>query len=83
MLGYLLQSLASSTTIIQMWFYGNKSIQGPIWGIISNLCWWSVMFHHELWGVAPVNAVMLFINLRNWYKWEKEKTNGSPNSRTP
>jgi dolichol kinase len=66
-----LQLAASASTIIGSWLYGNKSIWGPVTGLVSQVFWWSIMFQSSLWGLWPVNVMMLIIHARNYWKWKK------------
>ena len=69
----LLQLAASATTIGASWLYGNKSLWGPGLGLASQAFWWSIMFVYGLWGLAPVNVMMLFVHARNFKKWKTEE----------
>ena len=72
-LALFLQYSASVTTLLQMWLYGNRSLAGPIWGLISSGFWWGVMIENgELWGLWPFNTIMLFVNVRNLIKWSAD-----------
>lgn len=70
------QLSASALTIAGSFLYGNKSKWGPSLGIAAQVPWWVIMFHGSLWGLAPVNVMMLVIHIRNLMKWNKED-NGS------
>ena len=63
------QLLASALTIAGTYFYGNKTIAGPVLGIAAQLPWWLVMYEGSLWGLLPVNAMMLVLHARNLHKW--------------
>ena len=67
-----LELVASITTIAQMWLYGNKSVSGPVWGLVANVAWWALTFWSGLWGLVPINLAMLFISVRNLRKWRTE-----------
>lgn len=69
----VLQLAASATTLAASWLYGNKSLWGPGLGLVSQVPWWSIMIIYSLWGLAPVNVVMLFIHARNYLKWKAEE----------
>jgi hypothetical protein len=36
------------------------------------------MFWHDLWGLLPLNTVMLVINARNLVKWRREARRHTP-----
>ncbi|UGA46822.1 hypothetical protein HU230_0012565 [Bradyrhizobium quebecense] len=69
---FVLQSLASLTTITGMWLYGSKSLWGPRVGLIGQVFWWSIMFQSGLWGLLPVNIAMFVIHGRAYLKWRKD-----------
>ena len=62
-------------SIAGTFFYGNKSKLGPVLGIVAQVPWWIIMFQGALWGLLPVNFMMLVLHVRNLWKWNKE-TNG-------
>lgn len=66
------QLAASALTIGGTYYYGNKSKLGPWLGIAAQVPWWVIMFTGSLWGLAPVNAMMLVLHVRNLMKWNKE-----------
>jgi hypothetical protein len=68
----LIQLAASSLTIAGSWFYGNKSRLGPWLGIAAQVPWNIIMIQGGLWGLAPVNAMMAVIHIRNLIKWRRE-----------
>lgn len=68
----LTQLMASALTIAGTYYYGNKSKLGPWIGIIAQVPWWIIMFTDGLWGLAPVNGMMLVLHVRNLMKWNKE-----------
>lgn len=64
---------AAVTTILQLWFYGNKSLAGPVWGLISTVFWWALIISAGLWGLALLNVFAMAMNTRNLVKWIIEK----------
>ncbi len=71
----IIQLVASALTIAGTYYYGNKSKLGPALGVVSQVPWWVIMFHQDLWGLLPVNVMMLVLHTRALYKWNT-KTNG-------
>lgn len=65
-----IQLAASALTIASTWAYGNKNLAGPVIGIASQVPWWSIMVLDNLWGLAPVNVMMLVLHIRNFIKWK-------------
>jgi hypothetical protein len=66
-----LQLGASLTTIAATWFTGNKSLRGPQLALVSQIFWWSLMITSGLWGLLPLNIVMLCMHVRTYNKWSK------------
>jgi hypothetical protein len=66
------QLSASALTIAGTYFYGNKTIAGPMLGIAAQVPWWLVMYESSLWGLLPVNAMMLLLHVRNLHKWLRQ-----------
>lgn len=72
MSGTYVQLTASALTIAGMYFYGNKSKLGPALGMVAQVPWWIIMIDGALWGLLPVNGLMLVLHIRNLWKWSKE-----------
>lgn len=70
--GLLTQLSASAISIVAQWAYGNKSKWGPALGLTAQVPWWLIMVQGGLWGLLPVNGLMLVIHIRNLVKWTKE-----------
>jgi hypothetical protein len=68
-----IQSAASITTIASSWAYGSKRSIGPYLGILSQAPWWTLMVYEGLWGLLPVNGMMLVIHIRNYVSWKREE----------
>jgi hypothetical protein len=68
----LIQLAASGLTIAGTYFYGNKSKLGPCLGLAAQVPWWIIMVNGSLWGLLPVNGMMLFMHTRNLWKWMKD-----------
>jgi hypothetical protein len=67
------QIAASAMTILGSWLYGSKSLWGPAISVLSQVPWWLLMVHESLWGLLPVNAMMLVIHTRNFIRWKHEQ----------
>ena len=61
--------LASLLTLVSMWAYGNKRPLGPFLGLAAQVPWWALMYLQDLWGLLPLNALMLLMHARNLWKW--------------
>jgi hypothetical protein len=72
MVTVLLQLTASLLTIGSTLAYGDKRLAGPLLGLASQIPWWTIMLVDDLWGLLPVNAVMLWLHTRNFLKWRNE-----------
>jgi hypothetical protein len=66
------QLSASALSIAGTYFYGNKTMAGPMLGIAAQVPWWLLMYQGSLWGLLPVNAVMLVVHARNLWKWSRQ-----------
>jgi hypothetical protein len=66
------QLAASALTIAGTYFYGNKTRVGPMLGIAAQVPWWLIMYEDSLWGLLPVNAMMLVLHTRNLLKWSRQ-----------
>lgn len=60
--------MASIVTIASVWQYGNNSIYGPYLGLFSQIFWWSMMYVDSLWGLLPINIILLIMHIRNLNK---------------
>jgi nicotinamide riboside transporter PnuC len=63
------QLLASIATLIAIWQMGNRSVNGPLFGLIAEATWAGLVITNELWGIAPVVVVAFLIHARNLRKW--------------
>ena len=66
------QLSASALSIAGTYFYGNKTMAGPMLGIAAQVPWWLIMYEGSLWGLLPVNTVMLVLHARNLWKWVRQ-----------
>jgi hypothetical protein len=39
---------------------------------MAQVPWWIMMVHKGLWGLLPVNVMMLVLHIRALYKWNNE-----------
>jgi len=69
---FLVQLSASAITIAGTYYYGNKSKLGPVLGLAAQVPWWIIMVEGNLWGLLPVNGMMVVLHARNLWKWNKE-----------
>lgn len=60
--------MASILTMVSVWQYGNNNSYGPYLGLYSQIFWWSMMYVDNLWGLLPMNIVMLVMHVRNLNK---------------
>jgi hypothetical protein len=64
-----LQAAATVTTFVTMWRMGDKAIDGPVWGQVSQAAWLALVIHEGLWGILPITLTMIVIHARNYRKW--------------
>lgn len=68
----LLELAASLAAITTVWIYGNRSRNAPIIGILGLVLWWWLTISQEMWGLVPLNVVMLFVHIRNYIRMKRE-----------
>ena len=68
----LLELAASLAAITTVWIYGNRSRNAPIIGILGLVLWWWLTISQEMWGLIPLNVVMLFVHVRNYIRMRRE-----------
>jgi diacylglycerol kinase len=68
----LLELAASLAAITTVWIYGNRSRNAPIIGILGLVLWWWLTISQEMWGLIPLNVVMLFVHIRNYIRMRRE-----------
>lgn len=66
------QIAASIGTLCSMWQMGNKHVTGPIFGLLSQVAWFGMIWTNQLWGIVPITVAMVFIHARNLRKWLRE-----------
>ena len=69
---FLLELAASFAAITTVWIYGNRSRNAPIIGILGLVLWWWLTISQEMWGLVPLNVVMLFVHIRNYIRMKRE-----------
>jgi|TARA_B100000959_G_scaffold264974_1_gene306001 O-antigen ligase len=69
---FFLELGASFAAIATVWIYGNRSRKAPIVGVLGQLMWWWLTISQEMWGLLPLNIVMLLVHLRNYVRMKKE-----------
>ena len=68
----LLELAASLAAITTVWIYGNRSRNAPIVGILGLVLWWWLTISQSMWGLIPLNVVMLIIHIRNYIRMKRE-----------
>ena len=63
---------ASFAAITTVWIYGNRSRNAPIIGVLGQILWWWLTISQEMWGLVPLNVVMLFVHIRNYIRMKRE-----------
>jgi nicotinamide riboside transporter PnuC len=64
------QLLASVLTMASMWLMGNRSVWGPVLGLVSQVPWLVTILTAQTWGLLPVCIAMVAIHSRNILLWE-------------
>ena len=55
------------------WFVGSKNRYGFIFNLIGCICWVYVAYDTKVYGLLVVVVPAIFVNIRNFIKWTKEK----------
>lgn len=63
---------ASFAAIATVWIYGNRSRNAPVVGIFSQMVWWWLTITQEMWGLLPLNVVLLVVHIRNYVRMRNE-----------
>ncbi|SVB91737.1 uncharacterized protein METZ01_LOCUS244591 [marine metagenome] len=69
---FLAELAASFAAIATVWIYGNRSRNAPVVGIISQMVWWWLTITQEMWGLLPLNVVLLIVHIRNYVRMRNE-----------
>jgi len=70
--GFFIELAASFAAIATVWIYGNRSRNAPIMGIFNQMIWWILTISQEMWGLLPLNIIMLIVHVRNYIRMRKE-----------
>ena len=68
---FILEFLASMAAIITVWVYGNKNNRAPVIGLIGQMFWWALTIYGELWGLIPLNIIMIVVHTRNYFHMKR------------
>ena len=63
----------SFLTILSLWLMGNKSIWGPIVGLLACIPWAIFSWMTGEWGLMPGTIVVGLVHARNLYLWRKDQ----------
>ena len=69
---FFIELAASFAAIATVWIYGNRSRNAPIVGIFNQMIWWGLTISQEMWGLLPLNIIMLIVHVRNYVRMRKE-----------
>ena len=64
--------ICSILSLVMIWEMGNKSIRGPIIGILCNFAWFGFILSSEQHGLWVGAIGFIIIHIRNLYKWNRE-----------
>lgn len=71
----ILQLWASAMTVGSTWFYSTRSVRyGSICGLVSQIGWWGIMGVDGLWGLLPINVMMVALHTRALWKETRHAT---------
>lgn len=65
--------MASVFVLAQLFFYGRKSLFGPIFGIVATVMWIGIGLHHDILSLWVLNVCLLIQSVVNFFRWYCEK----------
>ena len=69
---FFIELFASFAAILTVWVYGNRSRKAPLIGMVGQMMWWWLTISQEMWGLIPLNVVMLIVHIRNYLRMKRE-----------
>ena len=69
---FFIELFASFAAILTVWVYGNRSRKAPLIGIVGQMMWWWLTISQSMWGLIPLNVVMLIVHIRNYLRMKRE-----------
>ena len=58
---FFIELAASFAAIVTVWIYGNRSRNAPIVGMFGQMLRWWLTISQSMWGLIPLNVVMVII----------------------
>jgi len=69
---YGMDWLAMITSLLFMYYIGNKKRFGFIFGFISGLAWIFTNYVAHIWAGIILNLILLILHVRGYMKWETD-----------
>jgi len=69
---FFIELFASFAAILTVWVYGNRSRKAPLIGMVGQMMWWWLTISQSMWGLIPLNVVMVIVHIRNYIKMKRE-----------
>jgi len=69
---FFIELFASFAAILTVWVYGNRSRKAPLIGMVGQMMWWWLTISQSMWGLIPLNVVMLIVHIRNYLRMKRE-----------
>ena len=69
---FFIELFASFAAILTVWVYGNRSRKAPLIGMVGQMMWWWLTISQSMWGLIPLNVVMLIVHIRNYIRMRRE-----------
>jgi len=69
---FFIELFASFAAILTVWVYGNRSRKAPLIGMVGQMMWWWLTISQSMWGLIPLNVVMLIVHIRNYIRMKRE-----------
>jgi nicotinamide riboside transporter PnuC len=63
----------SLLSMLMLWLMGNRSIWGPVVGLVNQIVWIIFTIQAKQWGLLPGVIAFTVVHIRNLWLWNKHK----------
>jgi len=69
---------AGVLSVVMLWKMGDRSLWGPVLGLVNQVFWIGFVFTSKSWGLSPAVLGITFIHARNFLKWRSYSSKRNP-----